>query len=209
MAVFSESARKTRPISIGKFKGNEFGLLTLSAMPTLSYFIIKSKKDEWCVVFQMFYIQNTFITYIFRKSKAKAVAVYSFLVRLYMHDDDVLERAVHILRQDHGLELKDLHKIFYEEFQDGFCSSSVRKMGPTINLHCFYHLEESRRRCGPLYRTSAEPFEAMYAVFQRCYQAGTTNTPKQILQNFYLRERLDLNPNVFYLTSNRFLFIFL
>ncbi len=117
------------------------------------------------------------------------MAIYSFLVRLYMHKDDVLERAVHILRQGHGLELKDLHKRFYEEFQDGFCSSTVRKMGPTINLHCFYHLEESRRRSGPLYRTSAEPFEAMYAVFQRCYQAGTSNTPKQILQNFYLRER--------------------
>ncbi len=49
MAVFSESPRKTRPISVGQFKGNEFGLLTLSAMPTLSYFIIRSKKDEWYV----------------------------------------------------------------------------------------------------------------------------------------------------------------
>ncbi len=54
MAVFSESPRKTRAISVGQFKGNEFGLLTLSAMPTLSYFIIRSKKDEWCAISKHF-----------------------------------------------------------------------------------------------------------------------------------------------------------
>ncbi len=47
MAVFSESPRRTRPISVGQFKGNEFGLLTLSAMPTLAYQLIRSKKDLW------------------------------------------------------------------------------------------------------------------------------------------------------------------
>ena len=47
MTVFSESPWKTRAITVGQFKGNEFGLLTLSAMPTLAYQLIKSKKDEW------------------------------------------------------------------------------------------------------------------------------------------------------------------
>ncbi len=47
MPVFSESPRRTRAICVGQFKGNEFGLLTLSAMPTLAYQLIRSKKDEW------------------------------------------------------------------------------------------------------------------------------------------------------------------
>ena len=124
-----------------------------------------------------------------RRAKAKGAAIYSFLVRLYMHEDDVLERVTHVLRQQEDLELSDLHKMFYDYFIKGFCSDTVKKMGPTINLHCFSHMEESRRRSGPLYKTSAEPYEAMYAVFNHCYQAGTTNTPKQILQNFYMRDR--------------------
>ena len=47
MAVFSESPRRTRHIALGQFKGNEFGLLTLSALPTLCYELIRSKKAEW------------------------------------------------------------------------------------------------------------------------------------------------------------------
>ncbi len=47
MPVFSETPRRTRAICVGQFKGNEFGLLTLSAMPTLAYQLIRSKKDEW------------------------------------------------------------------------------------------------------------------------------------------------------------------
>ncbi len=106
-----------------------------------------------------------------------------------MHNDDVLERVEVVLRQQEGLELRDLHDMFYEKFQAGFCSTTIKKMGPTTNLHCFHHLEESRKRSGPLYKTTAEPFEAMYAVFQNCYKAGTPNTGKQIMENFYLRER--------------------
>ncbi len=47
MAVFSETARKTRPVAVGQFKGHEFGTLALSALPALCLYIIRSKKPEW------------------------------------------------------------------------------------------------------------------------------------------------------------------
>ena len=58
----------------------------------------------------------------------------------------------------------------------------------TINVHMFSHLHEIRKRTGvPLWVTSAEDFESVYAVMRRCYWSGTKNTPKQILENYYLR----------------------
>ena len=47
MAVFSETARRTRPIVVGQFKGHEFGTLALSALPVLSLYLIRSNKPEW------------------------------------------------------------------------------------------------------------------------------------------------------------------
>ncbi len=47
MAVFSETARRTRPVAIGQFKGHEFGTLGLTAIPVLCLYIIRSKKEEW------------------------------------------------------------------------------------------------------------------------------------------------------------------
>ncbi len=47
MAVFSETARRTRPIYVGQFKGHEFGVLALSAMPLLCLYLIRSSKKQW------------------------------------------------------------------------------------------------------------------------------------------------------------------
>ncbi len=119
-----------------------------------------------------------------------ALLVYTFLVRLYHYSDEEMERAKQALFRSTGRTLKDLHSIFYSAFQKGFCKFRPRNAWhPTINVHCFSHLEESRRRSGPLHTTSAEPFESLYAVLRRCYRPGTRNTNKQIFENFYMRDK--------------------
>ena len=56
------------------------------------------------------------------------------------------------------------------------------------NVHAFYHLHQMRVRSNaPLYETSAEPFEALYAVARKAFKAGTRNTPLQAMENVYLR----------------------
>lgn len=57
----------------------------------------------------------------------------------------------------------------------------------TINVHVFHHLHLTRKKTGPLYINSAEPFEALYAVVRRCYEPGTRNVPKQAFENSYMR----------------------
>ena len=39
----------------------------------------------------------------------------------------------------------------------------------------------------PLYMTSAEPFEALYAIVRRCFTSGTRNVPMQIMENAFTR----------------------
>ncbi len=121
-----------------------------------------------------------------------ALAVYSFLVRAYHYDDNVLECVENALQETTGMSLKYLHRVFYRAFQKGFCKPAKgreKAMRPTINVHVFQHLLESRKKTGPLHLTSTEPFEALYSVLRRCYRAGTRNTTKQALENFYIREK--------------------
>ncbi len=112
-----------------------------------------------------------------------------FLVRLYHYKDDRLNEVEQLLSRS-SVTLENLHKRFYEEFEKGFNNPTAQKVQKTpINVHTFAHLLESRRRTGPLYQTSTEPFESMYAVLRRCYKAGTRNTGKQAFENFYIREK--------------------
>ncbi len=124
-----------------------------------------------------------------RKAASLAIAVYVFLIRLYHYDDETLasvEQAIGEL----GVTLDMLHLLFYKEFCKGFCTKTqVKAKKATINVHTFTHLLESRRRTGPLHLTSAEPFESLYAVLRRCYRAGTRNTPKQMFENFYMKDK--------------------
>ncbi len=119
-----------------------------------------------------------------------SMLVYCFLVRLYHYPDEEMEAAKRVLFRQTGRTLTDLHSLFYSSFQKGFCRfRQVKPWHPTINVHSFMHLEESRRKTGPLHTTSAEPFEALYAVLRRCYKPGTRNTNKQMFENFYMREK--------------------
>ena len=99
-----------------------------------------------------------------------------------------MEEADNAIRDRMGVrDLQELHRRFYEIFEEAFTERAREKC--TINVHTFYHLLESRKRTGrPLWETSAEPFESVYALLTRCFQVGTNNTPKQVLQQFYLRE---------------------
>ena len=123
-----------------------------------------------------------------RKNKKLAIAIYVFLVRLYHYDNDRLEQVERELLEDYQQTLTDLHVAFYAAFQKGFCKAK-QKMRPTINVHSFLHLEESRKRTGPLHTTSTEPFESLYARLSRCYKPGTKNTGKQLMENFYLHNK--------------------
>ena len=121
-----------------------------------------------------------------------AILYYSFLLRLYHEEDEVLHAVEADLQQTSNATLEDIHDLFYIEYEMGFCrikTSKGKAMRPTINVHVFQHLLESRRRTGPLQRTSTESFEALYSVLRRCYRAGTKNTPKQAFENHYMRQK--------------------
>lgn len=111
------------------------------------------------------------------------MAILSFITRLYHYEDDRLDLAERLLRRKPIRSLSKLHDIFYEDFMQGFCNQGRKA---TINIHSFSHLLESRRHSGPLWKTSAEVFEAFYAVLRRCYQPGTRNTASQIMNNIFL-----------------------
>lgn len=108
-----------------------------------------------------------------------------FLTRAYNYNDETLAQVESDLEAQ-GSSLEDLHYRFYMEYQQGFCTKAGEK--PFINVHTFSHLEEQRKRTGPLWRFSAEAFESLYAVLRRCYRVGTTNPSKQALENFYMRD---------------------
>ncbi len=138
-------------------------------------------------VFYKFYTNN-------RISMRRAIALYSFLIRLYHYEDDILDKTEASLKQTHGKSLEDLHRMYYNFFEDGFCQEKDEKKktkarNATINCHVFSHLLESRRRSGPLQETSTEDFESLYAVLGRCYVAGTRNTPKQCFENHYIKQK--------------------
>ncbi len=131
------------------------------------------------------------ICFFCRRSVRAALALFAFISRAYHYDDNRLEDIEGWLQSEVGAKsLPELHEDFYAHFMKGFCGTTRGKpRSATINIHTFSHLYESRKRTGPLHTTSAEPFEAAYAVLRRCFKAGTPNTPKQILENFYLRDR--------------------
>ena len=114
-----------------------------------------------------------------------ALLYFTFLCRLYNYEDTVITEAEQYLGRT-GRSLATIHRLFYDVFQRGFCAKTTGKV--TINFHTFMHLEEIRKRTGPLWRNSTESFESLYGVMRRCYRVGTPNTSKQAMENFYLRD---------------------
>ncbi len=121
----------------------------------------------------------------FRLYRRHALLYFTFLSRLYNYDDETLAKAEEYLART-GRTLQTIHRLFYDVFQRGFCAKTSGKV--TINFHTFSHLDEVRKRTGPLWRNSTESFESMYGVMRRCYKVGTPNTSKQAMENFYLRD---------------------
>ena len=103
-----------------------------------------------------------------------------------------------------GITLPALHKYLYEKHEgrsvlDGnrsgnnlvpvtkaFCHFGQQR--DTINIHHFHHLWKSRERNGPLWQTSAEPFESLFGALKRQHKPGTRNTPKQVMDNHLIHE---------------------
>ena len=191
--VFTETARKTRLLQVKKLKGNELAVLTLSIFPAIIYNIIEGDNNHRYWPKTGLLLINIYIREIFyRKNVRIAMATYTFLLRAYFYDDDTLEKTENALMQATGMTLKYLHRVLYNSFQKGFCKKGTDKekaQRPTINVHVFQHLLESRKKSGPVHLTTTEPFEAFYSVLRRCYRAGTKNTTKQAFENFYIGEK--------------------
>ncbi len=113
--------------------------------------------------------------------------LFAFLCRLYYLEDNDFAAVRESLLCTAGRTLQELHDDFYAAYQRGFCTGP--KENATINIHTFSHLHKVREAVGPLHKNSAEEFEATYAVLRRCYRPGTWNVPKQIFENFYLRDK--------------------
>ncbi len=113
--------------------------------------------------------------------------LFAFLCRLYYLEDNDFAAVRESLLCTAGRTLQELHDDFYAAYQRGFCTGPKEKA--TINIHTFSHMHKVREAVGPLHRNSAEEFEATYAVLRRCYRPGTWNVPKQIFENFYLRDK--------------------
>ncbi len=116
----------------------------------------------------------------------KCLTVYVFLVRAYYLEDEELQSVLDTLA-GRNLDLQKLHRLFYLLYESGFCTRSSER--GTINVHTFQHYQHARWTQGPLWKTSAEPFEAMYHSLQRMYQRGTKNVCKQMFENFYLKTK--------------------
>lgn len=114
------------------------------------------------------------------------MAMYCFLLRLYHYSDSRIDYVEGYLSRKGQADLNQKHLTWYEDFEKGFCVKPKHTL--PMNAHCFLHLLRSRRHSGPLWRTSTEPFEAIYAVMRRCYKVGTPNTSKQAMQNYYVRD---------------------
>ncbi len=116
----------------------------------------------------------------------KCLTVYCFLMRLHYQDDDMFHNVLQELAES-NLNLEKLHRLYYLLFESGFCTRDNERC--TINIHTFYHYAHARERMGPLWKTSAEPFESAYSVLRRLFRCGTRNTCKQVLENYYLKAK--------------------
>ncbi len=186
--VFSETPKRTRPLISSTLKGHEYGLLTFSVLLPFALDTLRNvSAGEWYVseqVGEKARKQRDFRLFS-RLYRRHTLLIYIFLARLYHYGDWQLDEAESKL-EEKGLTLKDLHRLFYDGYQRGFCVKSADKA--RINVHTFSHLEQIRKRKGPLGRFSTEPFESLYAVMRRCYRTGTVNTSKQAMENFYMRD---------------------
>ncbi len=122
----------------------------------------------------------------FRIDMRKCLTIYSFLMRAHYQEDNVYEDIKRDL-EDRNLNMEKLHRLYYLLFESGFCTRDKERC--TMNIHTFYHLHHARERMGPLWKTSAEPFESAYSILRRLYRPGTRNTAKQVLENFYLKAK--------------------
>ena len=118
------------------------------------------------------------------------LALFCFLARTYnvpQADYAAVKAALHNTRLNRTrLSLEELHEIFYRDFELAFCTRDSHR--PTPNVHTFYHLWEVRERTGlPLWATSAEIFEAFYAILRLCFTSGTRNVPRQLFDNGNMR----------------------
>jgi hypothetical protein len=147
------------------FSGNELGVLIMGTIPSLVSFMADNDDDAW-------------------QEARRAFAIFCFIVRAYNLSDEELQAIEERLRQ-HNTSFERLHEKFYKAFEEGFCE--LARQNPTINVHVFSHLYDIRKKTGPLYQYSAEPFESLYAVMRRSYCPGTRNVPKQAMENVYLR----------------------
>lgn len=128
----------------------------------------------------------------FRRDAAAALALFSFLVRVYYSDNETMAQVERELRETSDTTLDRLNDLFYDLYQRAFSGRVARTKYEwcTINTHHFYHVLKVRRKLRQSWHdVSAEPFESFYGILQQCYRKGTLNVPKQLITHSYMRQQ--------------------
>lgn len=107
LMVFSETARYTRLIDTGAMKGNELGIVIYASFPVLVSILAQQESERW-------------------EHVQRAVAVFTFLVRLYNVDEgryrEALRKLDLTLVRGERLSTMKLHEYFYQDFMFSCCS---------------------------------------------------------------------------------------
>lgn len=166
MKTLSEHARRPRTlIQLAKFKSSEFAFLLSSFfLPLFNNLLdVESnyEEDVWLCL---------------RRSSLLLV----FINRLALYNDEEYRAACE------GIDTEKILREFYKDWEKGW--NRKVKEECKINLHFIVHLFEVRK--GSAAESSAERFEASYFAEQRCYAGGTPNIPKQLLENYLVRDTI-------------------
>lgn len=155
-------------------------LPTIFARRTRKIDMFNMKASEWQTLDSFFFVPMALMLEEDRPGRraAKLLAKYAFLVRALYSDDETFEE----IDDEMGLD----------RMLTSFCLEYISLYGDWVNsynLHTFTHILDCRRRTGALWKTSTSVFESSYSILTKCYYKGASNVPKQILENFYSRDR--------------------
>ncbi len=165
--VPTEHDRTSKPISMADTKSKEYkfiGLFTSVAIATEAIGISNQERPE---------LQRLFL-------------LLTYFYRALMLEDWELEVIQNTLRVDNNpgfTDVQDLIDNWIKEWQSTFGHKDMH-----YNHHVIHHALESRMKTGPLYKSSAEPFENLYGRSRMYFTKGTINVPMQIVKNSLLSE---------------------
>ncbi len=163
--VPSEHDRTSKAISLGETKAKEYKFIGLFTNISIARVIFNREETNEVEIQQLFLITT-------------------FVYRALMLEDEQYERVERKLDSENVDGCRSVQELLYRWLPLWQELYGINEMH--YNFHIFCHAAESRRHTGPLYKTSCEPFEALYGKCKMLYEKGTINVPKQIIKNFLL-----------------------